>query len=667
MAGIYFMLELPIFQLGSNIWTGAWNIFSAIVTIFVLCSSGGLSVLKAQCLLLMSLVVVVVNLINLVILEVGEWRGFLTVDDRTYIQQNGLDVLMHDAYMSTTISTVVAMIASFFASQQTFCYLQLHGETDSIIDGIKSRTFTPLDADDFVVKRHQHNNNNNNDDSGLNLKTPGGATESGPQPHPSWVYRNNYAPFNPNRSPVKRSLSVLSSQLKLPSRSQFDPSSRKSFSPLKESNLETTTTSSTNRYQKHHHEQLPSKMRHAVIRRHQSMYIHPRTTSEIQATMPYKMHEVSGKSEVRPIVTLQRSKTTAGATPSSLHYKSTAILKRGGGGGGTFGLDYNHNNIYKPRHHYSNTEDLCEFQAGKSFDLPDPDKFRRRYIHNWNGGKSKPNNSNDPGNFGCVVFDAETDNASSVKGGGRSVDSCHGNIRYSAVQGLVQRSRPKTHYSSLENLLESESPNPRGMSNNLINRPHYGSTESISSLGSTQNHHQTNANNKRMVLSDDEDEENILLYDVPRKRNGSSLQKSNSRVASNGRLRLHVESFRQVKSSSGTQTDLTSVKKEPKPYTAQFKKNNSAPNKPARKTKNSSGNNNNNNNQSQSRRSSVGSNNGQDCGRSDRSDTPDNSSTSGYSSPSAGLHSSKEHSPYGSSKMMGENSDEDGNASKITV
>jgi hypothetical protein len=24
VAGIYFMLELPIFQLGSNIWTGAW-------------------------------------------------------------------------------------------------------------------------------------------------------------------------------------------------------------------------------------------------------------------------------------------------------------------------------------------------------------------------------------------------------------------------------------------------------------------------------------------------------------------------------------------------------------------------------------------------------------------------------------------------------------------
>ena len=27
VAGVYFMLELPIFQLGSNIWTGAWVSF----------------------------------------------------------------------------------------------------------------------------------------------------------------------------------------------------------------------------------------------------------------------------------------------------------------------------------------------------------------------------------------------------------------------------------------------------------------------------------------------------------------------------------------------------------------------------------------------------------------------------------------------------------------
>lgn len=31
-------------------------------------------------------------------------------------------------------------------------------------------------------------------DDGLNLKTP-----AGPQPHPTWVYRNNYAQFHPHQ------------------------------------------------------------------------------------------------------------------------------------------------------------------------------------------------------------------------------------------------------------------------------------------------------------------------------------------------------------------------------------------------------------------------------------------------------------------------------------
>ena len=50
-----------------------------------------------------------------------------------------------------------------------------------------------------LVKRH--------DDDNLNLKTP-----IGPEPHPSWVYRHNYAALHSNRaagSPVKRSISVL--------------------------------------------------------------------------------------------------------------------------------------------------------------------------------------------------------------------------------------------------------------------------------------------------------------------------------------------------------------------------------------------------------------------------------------------------------------------------
>ena len=79
----------------------------------------------------MSLVVTVVNLINLVVLEVGEWRGFLSETDREYIDQFGLGYLMYSAYICTTLSTVVAMVASFLGSQHTFCFLQLRAEEDS--------------------------------------------------------------------------------------------------------------------------------------------------------------------------------------------------------------------------------------------------------------------------------------------------------------------------------------------------------------------------------------------------------------------------------------------------------------------------------------------------------------------------------------------------------
>ena len=130
VAGIYFMLELPIFQLGSNIWTGAWNCFSG-VTIILLGCSGSVTTLKAQGFLLLSLVVAIVNLVNLVLLEVGEWRGFLSTEDRNFIKDNGLDGLMYSAYLCTTISTVTAMITSFLASQHAFCFQQLLAEKEA--------------------------------------------------------------------------------------------------------------------------------------------------------------------------------------------------------------------------------------------------------------------------------------------------------------------------------------------------------------------------------------------------------------------------------------------------------------------------------------------------------------------------------------------------------
>ena len=54
------------------------------------------------------------------------------------------------------------------------------------------------------------------------------------------------------------------------------------------------------------------------------MYIHPRATELLppfnsNEVPTFNMHEVSGKSEVRPIVTLKRSKTTVGQFTASSH------------------------------------------------------------------------------------------------------------------------------------------------------------------------------------------------------------------------------------------------------------------------------------------------------------------------------------------------------------
>ena len=122
-----------------------------------------------------------------------------------------------------------------------------------------------------------------------------------------------------------------------------------------------------------------------------------------------------------------------------------------------------------------------------------------------------------------------------------------------------------------------------------------------------------------------------------------TVKKSNSRVSSNGKLSLRVESFKQSKNSSGTQTDLSSVSRAAGGggggggggYVGQYKKatTKQAPSKPARKHK---------------RRSSH------DQTGEARSPSPANSSTSGYSSPSLGLQSKESSPPLSKTPSPGE-------------
>ena len=344
VAGIYFMLDLPIFHLGSNIWTGAWNLFSGITCILI-CSTGELSVLKAQGLLLLSVVVTIVNLVNLVILEVGEWRGFLSDEDRKFIEQNGFENLMYKAYLCTTVSTVVTMIVSFLGSQHTFCYLQLQSEKAKGQQSL-SKNFDESDSIKDLVKMHEDE---------LNLKTP-----ACPQPHPSWVYRHNYAQFQtsgnhvpgPARphervNPVKRSLSLLKSgvnnskvvtdRLDLLSKTfGANATLRKGVATISES--------------------VDGK--HAVIRRHQSMYIHPRTTEPVPLA-PYKLRDVAGgQSEVRPIVTLKRSHTTVGNSNATAPVHGYNRTFKTNSRAGRSRYDNNNNNLFAGNnlHHRSRGE-----------------------------------------------------------------------------------------------------------------------------------------------------------------------------------------------------------------------------------------------------------------------------------------------------------------------
>ena len=128
--------------------------------------------------------------------------------------------------------------------------------------------------------------------------------------------------------------------------------------------------------------------RHAVIRRHQSMYIHPRATELVPPSFTelpaFHMQEASGKSEVRPIVTLKRSKTTVGqmhSTTSSsaapLHYRGSATLQpprtfRSNSVAKQMKLfDHNHNiygtNKRKSHHYLQAFDDICEFQVIYAF------------------------------------------------------------------------------------------------------------------------------------------------------------------------------------------------------------------------------------------------------------------------------------------------------------
>ena len=91
------------------------------------------------------------------------------------------------------------------------------------------------------------------------------------------------------------------------------------------------------------------------------------------------------------------------------------------------------------------------FQAGRSFDLPDPERFRRVNATGWGL------DNNTPSKLGCVIFDSDGLSSTLKRTAIRhaqdemSTDSCGENIRYQAVEGLVHLdNRPKRQMSFLK-------------------------------------------------------------------------------------------------------------------------------------------------------------------------------------------------------------------------
>lgn len=123
IAGIFFLISLPVFKIGSNLWTGSWNVLVGVGGAVFSCV-GDLTAVKHQILLYLTLSVIIVNSVNLVILELGEWRILMPDAVKKVIQQKHLNTLVFYARTTTSISSLVAVVTSFFDAQFMFCWIE---------------------------------------------------------------------------------------------------------------------------------------------------------------------------------------------------------------------------------------------------------------------------------------------------------------------------------------------------------------------------------------------------------------------------------------------------------------------------------------------------------------------------------------------------------------
>ncbi|XP_071517583.1 uncharacterized protein [Panulirus ornatus] len=119
IAGIYFMLVLPIFQLGSNIWTGIWSGMCGIIVGVIGWRKQAMQ--RGQMVLMATLSVLMADVANLVILQVGENGLFLSEDDLRIIIESNQDTILIIAFWLTTVLTSLGIVVSFLGAQYLFC------------------------------------------------------------------------------------------------------------------------------------------------------------------------------------------------------------------------------------------------------------------------------------------------------------------------------------------------------------------------------------------------------------------------------------------------------------------------------------------------------------------------------------------------------------------
>ncbi|XP_065581231.1 uncharacterized protein LOC136040824 isoform X2 [Artemia franciscana] len=151
-SGIIFIGKLPAAQLGTNFSTGIWNIvcsatilviafqcpafqylccyskwpwagkkakFTITAKEFVLLNLSGK--IRFKWLLAISISVLIINVVNLIVLEVGEWRMAVANEEARFLGKKGLADTMFTAYVMTTVSTSTGVVAGFLYTQFIYC------------------------------------------------------------------------------------------------------------------------------------------------------------------------------------------------------------------------------------------------------------------------------------------------------------------------------------------------------------------------------------------------------------------------------------------------------------------------------------------------------------------------------------------------------------------